>query len=466
MWKTSSKDLGTKATILLMFLVGILTLFFYGGFGYQLANDSMGYIQASYEREPLYPLIIMIFRRIFTENGYLYALTYFQRGFALFTALYCAFRIKKILARNSLSMLATYCMFLIPFFLDSCITHFVLTEGFAYALFELFLLAAIEFITTRNQKYYVHMLILVSLMVLLRSQLMVCYVTIGVICLLTCFNLTKSKHHNLRRFGVQIAAILAAVCITTLLSYVYCYSMWGDFKRSSENDFTKLTNLLYASDEEDVNLFADKEEQDAFLSLYSAADASGYLHQYAGKSMTDNANHLCNSHDPIKYDIVRPFFTQMVEEKGLEQSFQSDHLKKELASSLSTKLMKKHFYRWLYDGFCMIPKGMVLVTALFIKPGYTWISTGFTIFFWFITVILLLLHMKHDYIHRNDSAFQKERNHLIIVLSVLFFIIVNVLAVGTFIFVISRYTNYTQGIVFLLPCLLARDVYRYIKSPA
>ncbi len=460
--KREKKESGKELLVWIGLVAAGLVLFFViGERRYVLANDSMGYIHASYEREPLYPLLLMLFKRLFGAR-YLDAAAAVQSAAALGVCLYAAYFFRKQFCLNRIEWVLFAFLLMMPFCLDSMwskprvnFAHYIITDSLSYTLFYLFVVRLLSFLRTRRFAHYLAMAVLTMLMVLNRSQMQVCYLVMPAAAVLVFAGRLRDPRENKRRTGLFgggcIAGLLLTVVLTSAFSYLYCYVMWGDFARSSENDFSMLTNLLYASDEEDAELF-EGEQRAAFESLYAQADALGYTYQHAQGAFFANGMHMMACHDPIKYGLIRPYFREYIASKGLEESFASDHVKKELASALKTKLLKKHGFRWIYNGLCMMPYGLILAAAPVIVPGYEWISYGLAAVVWaaaLAMLIALLFALRGRKKTGTCAGFAA---------CILFFILLNTASCSMIIMVSSRYLNYTQGLFYIVLYLLVREL--------
>ncbi len=250
--------------------------------------------------------------------------------------------------------------------------------------------------------------------------------------------------------------------------------MWGEFARSSENDFSMLANLLYAADAGDGELF-EGEKAEAFEALYEQADAQGYNYKYAKDPFLGNGMHMLECHDPIKYDIIRPYFREYIAGKGIEESFAGDHVKKELASALKEGLMKKRLFRWMYDGICMLPYGLMLAVTPVVVPGYEPLCYCYAAIVWLLAAVLLIRMIAGKTGGRADALpAQKKTCGRAAACSddpeydslgvcsgfaacILAFMLINAASCSMIIMVISRYLNYTQGLFYIVLYLLIRN---------
>ena len=127
---------------LILLGVGIFYFFFAGEKGYVLWSDSAGYIKAHYEREPLYPLLLMACRMMLGEKLYLYGVVVIQSIAALTAVIVLMQCIRKEFRLNRMESAIAYLLLLLPYGLDtmwseprSNYTHAIMTDALSYSMF-------------------------------------------------------------------------------------------------------------------------------------------------------------------------------------------------------------------------------------------------------------------------------------------------------------------------------------------
>lgn len=435
--------------------------FLMGEDGVQLGNDSLGYINASYEREPFYPLVIMICRAVFGGNA-LNAVICLQGITALFSCLFLAIKLERYFELRRWEALGCYLLLLLPFGLDTMwspprinYSHLIYTECFSYSFFYLFLTAVICYLQReKNHLSYACMLLIAALMMTNRNQMEICFVLIGILSIW--WNLIRPRKRLWKKCFLEIMGVAATVALTVFLTLLYCYMQWGYFEKSSENTFTMMSNLLYAADAEDAERFEDDDVRAAFSEIYAQVEENGwtYSHAGAGKSWYENGEAVADCHDLIKYSVIRPFFQQYVAERGMEpMGFESDRLKKKIAKEIQNVLFREHVGDWLYNALCMMPKGFVFSVVPIIPAGaYPYAVLG-AILAWTVFLAMgcrLLFSKKYR---------EKESGLIAFAILIAGFMMMNVAGICFVIFVQSRYLNYTQGIFWIVCFLMLRALY-------
>lgn len=441
-------------------VIGVCYFFLLGEGGVNLGNDSPGYIHASYEREPFYPLTIMACRAVFGENG-LNAVIGLQGIAALFSCLFLAAKLGQYFKLKRWELFFCYLLLLLPFGLDTMwspprvnYSHLILTECFSYSLFYFFLSAVICYLQQeKNHLSYVCMLLLALVMTTNRNQMEICFVLVVILSIW--WNLIRPRKRLWKKCFLEIIGVAAAVVLTVFLTLLYCYAQWGYFEKSSENTFTMMSNLLYASDAEDAALFEDENARAVFSELYAQAEENGWTHRYAGEGWYANGEAVADSHDRIKYSVIRPFFQQYVTERGMEpMGFESDRIKKAVSKEIQDVLFRAHVWDWVYNACCMMPKGFILSVIPIIPQGlYPFAAMG-AVVVWGIFLAAgccLLFRKKYR---------EKESGLIAFAILIVSFMVMNVAGICFVIFVQSRYLNYTQGMFWIICFLMLRALYR------
>lgn len=440
-------------------VIGVCYFFLLGERGVALGNDSAGYINASYEREPFYPLVIMACRAVFGENG-LNVIIGLQGITALCACLLLAAKLRRYFALKQWELFFCYILLLLPFGLDTMwspprvnYSHFILTECFSYAFFYFFLSAVICYLQReKNHLSYVCMLLLALVMTMNRNQMEMCFVLVGILSIW--WNLIRPRKRLWKKCLLEIIGVAAAVALTVCLTLVYCYVQWGYFEKSSENTFTMMSNLLYASDAEDAELFENEDVRAVFSELYAQVEENGWTYHDAGEGWYENGEAVMDCHDRIKYSVIRPFFLQYVAERGMEpMSFEGDRVKKAISTEIKNVLFKEHVWDWVYNACCMMPKGFVLSVIPIIPGGaYPYAAVG-AVVVWglFLAMGCRLLFTK--------KYREKESGLIAFAILIVSFMAMNVVGLCLVIFIQARYLNYTQGIFWITCYLMLRALY-------
>lgn len=440
--------------------IGFLYFFLLGERGYFFTPDSYSYIAPSYEREPFYPIVIMLCNLVCGERYYLYAVVFLQAATAFFACLFAARKMQRHLGLNRWELLTAYLLLLLPFGLDTMwsqprvnYAHMIMTDCFSYAFFYFFVGEMLCYLQYEQKRAYLWMVTLASVMTINRNQMALLYVIIAFLSVVQ--NCIRSKKRKWAKCLREIALIVISFLLTMVLTLGYFYVKWGYFAKSSENNFTFVTNLLYAADAQDAELFEDAEVGEVFAKLYDEMDEKGWTYRYAGEGVFARGDHMIACHDPIKSSIIRPFFQEYVSELGMEpMSFESDRIKKSVTEKIKQVLIKEHFGDWLFHALCTMPRGFVYSVMPIIFPGTYPAAAVTALVVWvvfFAGLINLLLRRKSVGQNKILPAFA---------LSIAGFMAMNVTALCLVIFVMYRYLNYTQGLFWIVFYLVFREMFR------
>ena len=457
------KRLPDKKDVAVWFVIaaiGFLYFFLLGERGYYFTPDSQGYIAPSYEREPFYPIVIMLCNMVCGEQYFLYAVVFLQAVTAFFACLFAVRKLQRHLGLNRWELLIAYLLLLLPFGLDTMwsqprvnYTHMIMTDCFSYAFFYFFVGEMLCYLQYEKKSAYLWMVTLASVMTINRNQMALLYVIIAFLSVVQ--NCIRSKKKKWAKCLREMALIVIAFLLSMVLTLGYFYVKWGYFAKSSENNFTFVTNLLYAADAQDAELFEDEEVREVFAQLYSEIDEKGWTYRYAGEGAFARGDHMIACHDPIKSSIIRPFFQEYVSELGMEpMSFESDRIKIAVPEEIKRVLLKEHFGDWLFHALCTLPRGFVYSVMPIIFPGTYPAAAVAALAVWivfFAGVIHLLLRRKSAGQNRILPTFA---------VSIAGFMAMNVAALGLVIFVIYRYLNYTQGLFWIVFYLVFREILR------
>lgn len=406
----------------------------------------------------------MACRAVFGENG-LCAVISLQGITALFSCLFLAAKLGQYFELKRWELLFCYLLLLLPFGLDTMwspprvnYSHLILTECFSYSFFYLFLSAGICYLQReKNHLSYVCMLLLAIVMTMNRNQMETCFVLIGILSIW--WNLISPRKRLWKKCLLEIMGVAAAVALTVCLTLLYCYALWGYFEKSSENTFTMMSNLLYASDAEDAALFENEEARAVFSELFAQVEENGWTYHDAGAGWYANGEAVADCHDRIKYSVIRPFFRQYAAERGMEpMGFEGDRVKKAVSKEIQNVLFREHVWDWVYNACCMMPKGFVLSVIPIIPQGlYPYAAMG-AVMVWglFLAMGCCLLFIK--------KYREKESGLIAFAILIVSFMVMNVAGICLVIFVQSRYLNYTQGMFWIVCFLMLRVLYRGEKA--
>lgn len=424
---------------LLAFFLGLLAV---GGVG--VYNDSEQYITMHIHREPLYPLYLAAFRVVCGE-GYLTAA---MAGQGILTAVgitalaeYLARRFGLRLWEELLVVALQLAPHLVTRYVSSLhifLENSVMSEGLCIPLFTIFVYFLLRMLFEGKRRDAVFALIFAYLLSMTRGQMMT---TILLWALLLGIRVILQKKY--RMLFLCASAVILVFLLRDLTVHVYNYGVTGYFMGNTYGQVNTLTNVIYACDEEDREVFAEGDLEQAFFdSFYHKAMEQRLNHVYAGDSFGERAAYLEENHDILKFQILEAelsaYYFGLGEVDYYEQSSMSD----EMAGRMIGKLLPACFGQWLYDYILLCRNGFVRSIAI-VHPV--------------ITPIAFLLYLAAAGLALRQAWKKRRFEAAVVCMVALLFIAANVCATSLTIMCLSRYMIYGFSIFYIALYLLLRE---------
>lgn len=448
----------TKDKLNIIILFALTNLFFWGvgKKGFVLQGDSSSYISLNETREPLYPLFLKCFRNLFGELLYLDVVWIVQTIFAIITILIFTLFISKMFKLNHFCSYIILFLTIIPYWIDTIWWDFALhtnqiaTEGITISLYYLFVLFSFKVIIKKQLKYFIAPLTLCILLCYCRSQMIICIFFCLVILVYITWKTTK-KNIFTGCFMFVIAMVLFQGG-----NKLYRYYLTSSFESSKKNQLTVVTNILFASDEEDVSLFKDNDIALFYEQIFQELILNNANYKFAkGKGLNFDGDLLHEKHDVIKYKIFLTVY-QRYESKSDVFANRGELLSTdEILDVFFVTLYPDNFFQWLFNCLCQLPKGFM--RTIFMSRN--WICELFCVIAYAISIVAMLLNFK-----RNSKSIEA-----IFMSMILFLIVINVSGVSLAIFSIMRYLIYNMGLFYVglflnLRKLIVNSNFSYIKK--
>lgn len=247
-----------------------------------------------------------------------------------------------------------------------------------------------------------------------------------------------------KRLLIPLLAVVCAFGLRSLSVHTYNYFVTGYFMGNTYGPVTMLTNVIYACDEEDGEVFEEgSREQEFFDLFYTDADAMGANYKYGGSTITERVAHLEECHDKLKFEVLEADMTAYYFGLGMnyyEQSSISD----ELAGEMFRKLFPVCFGQWLYDYILLCSYGFIRSIAV-VHPLVNWIA----LLIYAAAVGLVIWQMR-----------LREHSDTVWMMGVaLLFIVANVCATSMTIMCLSRYMIYGFSPFYMALFLLIREFF-------
>lgn len=427
-------------------LIGLL-IFFLGmlaAYGVGVYNDSDQYITMHIHREPLYPLFLAFFRVIFGE-GYLTVVAVAQNILAAFSIYILSEYLTErfglrlweelvIVALQVAPHLMTKFVSALSIFLENS----VMSEALCIPLFQFFMFFMFHMIFEHRKRDAAFALLFAFLLSMTRGQMMI---TILMWMVIVLFQMVINRKY--RYLFLPVVAIIAVFGLRSLSVHVYNYAVTGYFMGNTYGQVNTLTNVIYACDEEDGNVFEEGSlEREFFDRFYAEADEMKANYKYGGDSFTTRVQHLEDYHDMLKFQVLEADLSAYYFGLGQIDYYEQSSMSDEMAGIMIKALLPECFGQWLYDYVLLCTYGFVRSIAV-VHPLINWVA----LLLYMIAVGLALWQLYRR--KRSDAAWAMG--------VALLFIVANVCATSLTIMCLSRYMIYGFSVFYIALFLLARE---------
>lgn len=429
-------------------LLNISFFFFFGDTQVAYTNDSLGYLQITYAREPVYPLLIQLLHKLFGESGYLTALTCFQGALAMACIYYTLSSLRRLFLLRHVELLAANLLLWVPFGIDTLwdaprvvYTHYIMTEGITNSLFYLYFTLLIVAVLDKSYGKFLLSVLTALILCLARGQMLICFPALFI-------GLVLFSYKNIKKIAAYSVLVCCALLSVSVLTKCYHLYFNGIYASPMENSLTVFSNLLYASDARDADLIESPREAAFYREVFGQAYQSGYQYSFSGPSLIDRGNHLMASHDKIKYGILRPALYEYTDSLAMPRDYAAEQAKKELLDNLNGILRKENLGQWLYNCLSLVPMCLLLSFNPVTPPALLPLCY---LYAYFMTAAIPVFVL-----YRLITEREIQKGALILGAS-FSLLLINVCGLSISIYGISRYTNYTMGLIYLSLYLCARE---------
>jgi hypothetical protein len=401
-------------------------------------------------REPLYPLFLAFFRCIFGED----CLTVTAAVQSILTAVSIWVLAEYLTQRFALRLwqeLVVVTLQLVPHLMTKYVSalsifleNSVMSEALCIPLFNFFVYFLLRMIFERRKRDVIFSLLFAFLLSMTRGQMMTTILMWMVILFL---QLLVNKNYRVLVLPVVIAA--AVFCLRSLTVHVYNYGVTGYFMGNTYGKVNTLTNVMYACDEEDGDVFEEGSlEREFFDRFYDEACALQVNYKYGGESLTSRIEHLEDAHDVLKFQVLEADLSAYYFSLGKIDYYQQSSMSDEMAGIMIRKLLPACFAQWLYDYVLLCAYGFVRSIAV-VHPVLNWMAL-------LIYVAAAALALRQ--FHRNKASKSAMTMGV-----ALLFIAANVCATSMTIMCLSRYMIYGFSLFYTALFLLVVEWWREYK---
>jgi hypothetical protein len=420
-------------------------------YGVGVYNDSDQYITMHIHREPFYPLFLAFFRVLFGD-ACLTVTAAVQNILAAVSIWVLSEYLAKRFALRLWQELVVIALQLVPHLMTKYVSalsifleNSVMSEALCIPLFNFFVYFLLRMIFEQRKKDMALSLLFAFLLSMTRGQMMTTILMWMVI-----FVLQLLVNKNYRALALPIVITIAVFGLRSLSVHVYNYAVTGYFMGNTYGQVNTLTNIIYACDEEDGEVFEEGSlEREFFDRFYAEACALQANYQYGGDSFTSRAEHLEDSHDVLKFQVLEADLSAYYFSLGQIDYYQQSSMSDQMAGIMIRKLLPVCLSQWLYDYVLLCTYGFVRSIAV-VHPVLNWIA----LFLYAAAVALAIWQFRRD--NKSKSALTMG--------AALLFIIANVCATSMTIMCLSRYMIYGFSLFYTAGFLLVVEWWREQKQ--
>lgn len=479
--------------MLILLVIGLVFYLFLGQEWVVIEKDSQYYLAPTIQNSgvmPLYPLFLFGVRCIFGENLYIDAAVVIQSLIAVICTMIFVLYLQKTFRLRFAETVLCYFLTMLPFSIELprvWVTHQLLTESIAYALFYVYFVLVLEYVFSKKTKWLMSVIAMDVVMGLIRSQLV--FLLIVTALLFVCVEFVKSKEDKAGRKSRIFIRTVMSLCIGAvgacmLVFFIYqiraCYLTYtlpaiarieqkavndSDKERDSNNKETsgtdntetqivysgqdkqeesmsQMTHLIiirgfYEADEEDVELFDTPEMQEIFRRVYAVTDELQYRYAYARQDLYIWQDLVKDKIAGVAYGEVRSYLAENPD-ISLEAA--------QAVRELGMRVLWKHFDRYLYHTMRLMISGFI--SSVFFQIGRIYF------FCHLVTLLLFVITMIGViYCIRN----RKDKKAAIFSLVTVGFIVVMVGVINLVFIGLQRYMVYAMGIFYCSLYLLLKE---------
>lgn len=460
--KTHVIKSGCILLALLIFFLGMLA-----ACGVGVYNDSEQYITMHIHREPLYPLFLAFFRKI-CGDGYLTVTAVAQN---VLTAVsiwlltqYVASHFRLRLWEELLIVLLQLVPHLMTRYVSALhifLENSVMSEALCIPLFHFFIYYLLRMVFEKRRRDWILSLLFAFLLSMTRGQMMT---TILMWMVVVCLQMLAQKKYRL--LFIPVAAALLTFGLRSLTIHVYNYGVTGYFMGNTYAQVNTLTNVIYACDEKDGEVFAaDSLERTFFDRFYAEAEAMGANYKYGGSTFAERAAHLEAYHDELKFRVLEADLSAYFFSLGEVDYYQQSSMSDELAGRMIAGLLPACFGQWLYDYILLCTYGFIRSIAV-VHPVLNWVALVLYAAAVGLAVRQILRcrreKMSVTDVSGRDAvrvAVRSGQDAACVMGTALLFIAANVCATSITIMCLSRYMIYGFSLFYTAMFLLVREMW-------
>ena len=431
--------------VLLIFFLGM-----FAAYGVGVYNDSEQYITMHIHREPLYPLFLALFRMIAKEDGGLVLAAIVQNVLTAFGIFFLIEYLQKKFSLNRVEELVLLLLELMPHLVTRYVSalgifleNSVMSEALCIPLFQFFVLFTLRMIFEDDKKDMIWSLLFAWLLSMTRGQLMT---TILVWMVAAGFRFISRRQY--KKLLIPVLAVVCAFGVRSLSVHTYNYFVTGYFMGNTYGPVNTLTNVIYACDREDGEVFEEESREKIFFDqFFEEADALGLNYRYAGESVDERTAYLEGVHDILKFQVLEADMSAYYFSLGKVDYYQQSGMSDEMAGKMLRKLLPVCFGQWFYDYLLLCRNGFIRSIAV----THKWINLAALVIYLAAAGLMFVV-------------FRKDKSNPAVYMMgfALLFIAANVCATSLTIMCLSRYMIYGFSLFYMALFLLVAECRRML----
>lgn len=436
-------ETGLPLLVCLIFYVTMCLIY-----GPQLGADSNGYIHMISAREPVYPLFLMIFRMVFGEARYLYAVAFVQNLLMAFAVWYLTMYLRQKYAWKEWM---TYVMIAMHFAVAllcqfaagraSIFPNSILTEGITLSLWLIFITFLLKALWEKQMRYVLYALILAAVMMDARKQMAVGYIVLFGTLLLGWIG----QKGYFKRMAAVTGMILCSILLALGGTRLYNYVMRGEFTQNTRDMNLVLTTSLYIADKEDAALIEEPVVRELFRQVMVILEEKECNYRFARPGWRNLEAHYGAHYDKITVDTTGPMFIEYAMEQGFAEGLEAEQEADRMSGVIVSSLLADNLGTYLKVYLASVGNGLINSVA---KRN--------AILDWYALAAYLI------YIGLMGTCLWKKETRRIGLfgLTVLISILVNVGVTAALIFCQTRYMIYNMALFYMAGVLM---LYEWVK---
>ena len=459
--------------------------------------DSASYTSMDFSREPVYPLFLLVLRRIcsaaglngtmYGQEAYLFVAVILQSllwvlasvmlGRFVYKHAARALPGKRAFALGIIAVLSQMGVAGINRFVanrGSMYSESIMTESLAMPLFVIFNIFLIESFYEYDRNSVIRLALLGFLIASIRKQMLITLVIWGA-CAFVLYLFVK-RYRSVRQFFIVVLAVLISFAAINLTDRIYNYAVRGVFTGRIGDSKGGLDTLLYTALPEDRELFSGLESEypgitGLYDEIYSECISRGLTidtapgYELAEKSTIFNSDwvsmvdHYATSYDVIGFDVVLPAGDRYVADRFPELYGVHAQLKENEMEGVLFRTLLKGAFKKITSGedraiayvfWANVVKAFVISNAN-ISPRVL-IPISFVMYgiFLLLMIWLMIRNLNRKGVSPDEIGYR--RFVLLMGFVVIVGIAVNCFVTGSMIFPQPRYMCYSMGLFYLTLC--------------